>query len=555
MTAIYSSLLLQCAALVAVGYTYFQKIENTPILKTQTLELKSSSPGKLLYRKNIEDTIQELRLHNVNERALERIELLRKKPEGILLLKKLITESKYLNKKMVINERPYLTKLSSSLVAKLEHSPILSDGQTNARISESLKLLKLMKAAALSSNMKDFEKIDFIEVISNLNNDLNEFDNIEKNIQSISAQMLALKAEFDNKKQTQISRIYEESQRKTDQIYFMLLYQIIFLTTTIGLTLLAKTKTKTLINENTKSLEETLSKLILTKDRTRLNTIESTELKRNIKRNLDEADGAHFINEFLSSSIPFPTFIVDQNKIIIWANKSMQERGSIDDELIKKQLLTSDMLFKILGLSLIKELDTNRPIKTITSGEEISFFNDSKYPGFYVAIVHEAKDDVPEKHQSYTEATPPPLPLEARPRYLSGSCNEVSLSFCLSKNILIQTRQMIDKNVKIDLGIDEKIYVNVNEEKFNELLKTALIGLTGDSLPNKTKLIKISGVSENSMYYLVIDHFNPINQVLSEVLNHLSVDAGVNYKTSGNRMLLGMLSLSYQLERGQLMDL
>jgi hypothetical protein len=334
--------------------------------------------------------------------------------------------------------------------------------------------------------------------------------------------------------------------------------QLIFLVTTLGLTFFSKNRATTLIDENNKSLEDTLSKIIMDKDKGPLEQLTNPVIKRSIKRNLLEAEGEHFINDFLSTSIPFPAFIVNQNKIIIWANKSMKERGSIDNELIKKQLLTSDMLFKILGLSSGHDLDSvGRPMKSMSSGEEISFFKDSNFPGCFVAIVQEAKEEVLPKSKSYTEAMPPPVPFEARPKYLAGPNDEISLNFCLSKHILIQTRQLIDNNVKIDLSVDEKIWVNVNEEKFNEFLKTAIVGLTGDSLPNKTKLIKISGVVQNSMYYLVIDHFNPINQVLSEVLNHLSVEAGVNYKISGNRILMGMLTvnLGYQLERGQLMDL
>ncbi len=524
----------------------------------QTLNLEPSSANKLLYKKNIEATILELSKLNVNQTTMAKIKGLNKKPEGILLYKKLLKKSKDLNRKMVINERPYLTKLSSNLVAKLEIVPSLSAKEVTARISESLDLLKVMKDAALNSNMKEYEKINFIEMISGLGTLLNDFDLIEKNIQSVSTQLLVLKTEFDQKKQTQISQIFQDSQKSAKEIHVLLMSQLIFLLTSLGLTLFSKNRTTTLIDENSKSIEDTLSKIILEKDKGPLEHLTNPVLKRNIKRNLLEADGEHFINEFLSSSIPFPAFIVNQNKIIIWANKSMRERGSIDSELIKKQLLTSDMLFKILGLNSAHDLNPlGQPMKSMTSGEEISFFKDSNFPGCFVAIVQEAKEEVLPKTKSYTEAMPPPLPFEARPKFLAGSSDEISLNFCLSKQILIQTRQIIDKNIKIDLNVDENILVNVNEEKFNEFLKTALVGLTGDTLPNKNKLIKISGVREDSMYCLVVDHFNPINQVLSEVLNHLSVEAGVSYQISGNRILMGMLTvnLGYHLERGQLMDL
>ncbi len=524
----------------------------------QTLNLESSSANKLLYKKNIEATILELSKLNVNQTTMAKIEGLNKKPEGILLYKKLLKKSKEFNRKMVINERPYLTKLSSGLVSKVEIIPNLSAREATTRISESLELLKVMKDAALNSNMKPYEKINFVEMISGINTLLSEFDIIEKTIENLSAQMLVIKTESEQIKQTQISRIIQDSQTSAKEFHFLLFSQLLFLATTLGLTLLIRKKTNSLIDENERSLEDTLSKLLLDNDKTQLDRLTNPGIKRNIKRSLVESDGRHFINDFLAFAIPFPTFIVNQNKIIIWANKALKERGSIDEELIKKQLLTSDMLFKILGLNSSHDLNPlGQPMKSMTSGEEISFFKDSNFPGCFVAIVQEAKEEVLPKTKSYTEAMPPPLPFEARPKYLAGSSDEISLNFCLSKQILIQTRQIIDKNVKIDLNVDENILVNVNEEKFNDFLKTTLLGLTGDSLPNKNKLIKISGVRENSMYYLVVDHFNPINQILSEVLNHLSVEAGVNYQISGNRILMGMLTvnLGYHLERGQLMDL
>jgi hypothetical protein len=523
----------------------------------QTLNLESSSANKLLHKKNIEATILELSKLNVNQTTMAKIEGLNKKPEGILLYKKLLKKSKEFNRKMVINERPYLTKLSSGLVSKVEIIPNLSAREATTRISESLELLKVMKDAALNSNMKPYEKINFVEMISGINTLLNEFDIIEKTIENLSAQMLVIKTESEQIKQTQISRILQDSQASAKEFHFLLFSQLLFLATTLGLTLLIRKKTNSLIDENDRSLEDTLSKLLLDNDKTQLDRLTNPGIKRNIKRSLVEADGRHFINDVLAFAIPFPAFIVNQNKIIIWANKAMKERGSIDEELIKKQLLTSDMLFKILGLNSRERPDDLRTTSSLISGEEISFFKDPNYPGCYVAIVQEAKEEILAKNKSYTEIMPPPVPFEARPKYLGGPTDEISLSFCLSKNILILTRQLIDKGVKIDVKIDENILVNVAEEKFNEFLKTTLTGLTGDSLPSTSKVIRISGVREGAMYSLVIDHFNPVNQVLSEVLSHLSVEAGVNYQISGNRILMGMLtvSLGYQLERGRSMDL
>lgn len=549
--------MLQGIGLGAVGYKYSQgTLKNFPAI-IQTLNLESSTANKLLYKKNIEATILELNKLNLNETTMPKIEVLKKKPEGILLFNKLLKKSKEFNRRMVINERPYLTKLSSSLVSKVEIIPNLSAREAITRISESLELLKVMKDAALNSNMKPYEKINFVEMISGINTLLTEFDILEKTIESVSAQILVLKNESEKIKQTQILEIIRDSQKSANEFHYFIFSQLIFLATTLGLSLLIRKETNSLIDDNNKSLEDTLSKLLLDKDKTQLDRLTNPVIKRNIKRSLLESDGKHSINNFLSFAIPFPAFIVNQNKIIIWANKAMKERGSIDEELIKKQLLTSDMLLKILGLNSCEHPDELRTTSALISGEEISFFKDPNYPGCFVAIVQEAKEEILTKNKSYMEIMPPPVPFEARPKDLSGPSDEISLSFCLSKNILILTRQLIDNGVKIDVKIDENILVNVAEEKFNEFLKTTLTGLVSDSMQSGSRVIRISGVREGAMYNVVINHFNPINQVLSEVLNHLSIDAGVNYQISGNRILMGMLtvSLGYQLERGRSMDL